>query len=443
MPINVFGNSSHDNNNKIDTSMFVQKHYLRTNYIESNLEEDIDLQNQFRIKNVPNPISIRDVCSKNYVDNLFNDPSIVKNNAHIDLKDRNITNCRFLSVNQLPQIDSHLTAKLYVDNSTDEVSLVRNNKDNDFANYNLTNINSITLNKQAENDNEVITKAYVDQFHQENERSRRDSGIDFCNESSDLVKNNQDNDLNDNKLTNIDSVKINRNPTLDNEVANKKYIDDELDKSTILRFNQTLENYLKVSVGNNTYNLTKYDKIQLTDTTIIRVGNVGRDVLPLWKILGNNKSGYFKANNFIKTTRSNSPTADSGATSIRPIGSAFMYVETSSNNNGSNVFVSWERTDIIQITNITFYYNRFSILTSESHKSMGRFRIQLLLEDNTWSTRYNIPKNDRYSNTSTDWTLLNLNFTVKNYGIKIIYDEIDTAHADMCFSNITITHSVF
>ena len=46
MPINVFGNSSHDKNNKIDTSLFVQKPYLRTIYIESNIEEDIDLKNQ-------------------------------------------------------------------------------------------------------------------------------------------------------------------------------------------------------------------------------------------------------------------------------------------------------------------------------------------------------------------------------------------------------------
>ena len=144
-----------------------------------------------------------------------------------------------------------MTAKLYVDNSIDKSSLVRNNKDNDFGNYNLTNINSITLNKQAENDNEVITKAYVDQLHQENERSRRDLGNDFYNESNDIVKNNQDNDINDNKLTNIDSITINRNPTSDNEVSNKKYIDVELDKNTIVRFNQTLENYLKVSVGND------------------------------------------------------------------------------------------------------------------------------------------------------------------------------------------------
>ena len=113
MPINVFGRSNSNNSEqKIDTSLFVQKPYLRTNYIEANIEEDIDLKNQFRIKNLPDPISIREAASKNYVDNLFNDPTIVKNDAHIDLNDRNITNRRFLSVNQLPQLDSHLTAKL-------------------------------------------------------------------------------------------------------------------------------------------------------------------------------------------------------------------------------------------------------------------------------------------------------------------------------------------
>ena len=104
------------------------------------------------------------------------------------MNDRNITNVRFIQVNQLPQIDSHLTVKLYVDNSIDEATLVRNNQDKDFGIYNLTNIISITSNKQGENDNEVITKAYVDQFHQENERSRRDVGLDFYEESSNLVK---------------------------------------------------------------------------------------------------------------------------------------------------------------------------------------------------------------------------------------------------------------
>ena len=250
MPIKVFGNSSNNSEQKIDTSLFVQKPYLRTNYRESNIEEDIDLKNQFRIKNIPDPIRIREAASKNYANNLFNDPSIIKNSEQIDLNDRNITNARVIQVNQSPHIDSHLTAKVYVDTEIDQSSLVRKNQDNDFGNYNLTNINSITSNTQAVNDNQVITKAYVDHFHQENERSRRDLDIDFYNESSDIVKNNQDNAFNDNKLTNINSIILNNNPTDNNHVSNKKYVDDEVDKNTILKFNQTLENYFKVSVGN-------------------------------------------------------------------------------------------------------------------------------------------------------------------------------------------------
>ena len=258
MPINVFGNSnSNDNGNKIDTSLIVQKPYLRTNYIESNIEEDINLKNQYRIKNVPDPVIITEACSKRYVDNLFMDPSIIKNSAHIDLNDRNITNCRFLSVNQLPQIDSHLTAKLYADNAIDESSLLRLDPDEKLD---LDNQDSIILNSALTSPKTIIeipTKAYIDSLHEENERSRRDLGIDFYDESNDLVKNNQDNDFNDNKLLNLDSVTVNRNPTLDNELSNKKYIDNELDKSTLVRFNQTLSNYLKVTVGNDTYNLSK------------------------------------------------------------------------------------------------------------------------------------------------------------------------------------------
>ena len=258
MPINVFGNSSSNSGNKIDTSLFVQKPYLRTNYIEANIEEDIDLKNQYRIKNLPDPLSITEACSKNYVDN-----------------------------------------------SIDESSLVRNNQDNNFSNNNLTNIISITLNKQAENNNEVITKAYVDQFHQENERSRRDLGIDFYNESSDLVKNNQDNDFNDNKLINIDSITINRNPTLDNEVSNKKYIDDELDKNTIVRFSQTLSNYLKVTVRGDIYHLTKYEKNYITDLTEMRAPNSGLYLFQKWKIICKDRNNNAKINNFIKSTKLN------------------------------------------------------------------------------------------------------------------------------------------
>ena len=131
-----------------------------------------------------------------------------------------------------------------------------------------------------------------------------------------------------------------------------------------------------MSVGNDKYNLTKYNKIQLTDTTTTKAGNTGGYLLAYWKIVCNDENNSGKIQIFIKSTKTNSPTAHSGATSLSPIGSAFMYIETNSNNHGSNVFVSWERTEIIHITNITFYYNRFSISANDNLKSMGIFRSQ-------------------------------------------------------------------
>ena len=172
---------------------------------------------------------------------MFNGASVQKNIVHIDLNDRSINNARFFQVNQLPQIDSHLTAKLYVDKAINEESSVRDIQDTDFNIYNLPNKNSITLNTQAVKDDQVITRAYVDQFHQENEQSRQDLGIDFSVESNDLLKNNQDNEFDFNKLTNLYSILVNRNPSSDNELANKKYVDESNNLEIKFIKNLTLE----------------------------------------------------------------------------------------------------------------------------------------------------------------------------------------------------------
>ena len=47
------------------------------------------------------------------------------------------------------------------------------------------------------------------------------------------------------------------------------------------------------------------------------------------------------------------------------------------------------------------------------------------------------------SDSPTQWTKLSLNFTEQNHGIKLIFDEIDSAHSGLCFSNISMTHSVY
>ena len=123
MPIDVFGNSSssYDNGNKIDTLLFVQKLYLRCNFIEANIEKDIDLKNQYRIKILPDPISIREATSKNYIDKKFNDPSIMKNTTHVDFNDKNLNNVQSIKVNSFPTFEEHLTPKYYVDQAISNI----------------------------------------------------------------------------------------------------------------------------------------------------------------------------------------------------------------------------------------------------------------------------------------------------------------------------------
>ena len=68
MPINLFGNNLHNSENKVDTSAFVRNKFLRNNYIESSIEEDIDIKNQFEIQNLEDSINNRYAASKNHVD---------------------------------------------------------------------------------------------------------------------------------------------------------------------------------------------------------------------------------------------------------------------------------------------------------------------------------------------------------------------------------------
>ena len=131
-------------------------------------------------------------------------------------------------------------------------------------------------------------------------------------------------DFNDSKLTNIEPITVNRSPSSIKEVSIKNYVDDSLGQGTMSKLNQTLENYLKVSVGNYTYNLTKYDKIQITDLTEIKFPNRGIDLLQKWYIKGNNDNNFSKNGKFLKSTITNSPTSFLGATSVPPSGSEFL-----------------------------------------------------------------------------------------------------------------------
>ena len=58
----------------------------------------------------------------------------------------------------------------------------------------------------------------------------------------------------------MDSIGVNRDPSLDNEGINGKYSENMSRDCSLLRFNQTRQNYLKVKVGESVFILKKNAK---------------------------------------------------------------------------------------------------------------------------------------------------------------------------------------
>ena len=69
-------------------------------------------KNQFRIKNLKDPISTRVTCSKTYVDNTFKD--------HIDFNGVKLDEIKFVKVKYQPTSNEHLTPNNYVDKAINE-----------------------------------------------------------------------------------------------------------------------------------------------------------------------------------------------------------------------------------------------------------------------------------------------------------------------------------
>ena len=68
-----------------------------SNSIESNIE-DIEWKNQYRNKTLPDPKSLGEASSENYIDIKFNDSSIIKKNTHVDFNKKNLNNVRLKKI---------------------------------------------------------------------------------------------------------------------------------------------------------------------------------------------------------------------------------------------------------------------------------------------------------------------------------------------------------
>ena len=76
--MNVFGSTSSTGSTNVDTTLFVQKPYLRTNYIESDMEEDIDMKQKFKIKNLVDPTNDFDAANKSYIDKNIDESTLLR-----------------------------------------------------------------------------------------------------------------------------------------------------------------------------------------------------------------------------------------------------------------------------------------------------------------------------------------------------------------------------
>ena len=150
----------------------VTKTYIRANYIESNLEEDIDMKNQFKILNLPNPTLLQDPATKYYVDNKtvdlvpnseFDNTTIVRTNKNNNFNGNRITGCESVYVNRDPQYDLELTTKRYTDTLIDESSIVRNNKENIFNKSISLNTDPTKQFDDYEIDN-IVPKSVITEF---------------------------------------------------------------------------------------------------------------------------------------------------------------------------------------------------------------------------------------------------------------------------------------
>ena len=111
---------------------------------------------------------------------------------------------------------------------------------------------------------ELPTQVYFDSLF-ENNRNRRDVST---------ALNDQDYDCANNKLMNLDSKSVKGDPNSDKKLANKNENDDKIDQRTLIRFNQALENYPRISTEDGVFNLKQINKY-ITDITVFKHPNQG------------------------------------------------------------------------------------------------------------------------------------------------------------------------
>ena len=69
-------------------------------------------------------------------------------------------------------------------------------------------------------------------------------------------------------------LRLMQNPVSNNELAFKKHGDESLGGGKNSKYNQTLQNYLKVSTRIDVFVLTEDDRIKITGTTLFKTPKI-------------------------------------------------------------------------------------------------------------------------------------------------------------------------
>ena len=139
----------------------------------------------------------------------------------------------------MPAVNEHFAAEYYVDraifNSLHESSMLKKDLKEELKPDKQDSKILISFLTSPKTIIEIPVKAFVHSLSGNN-RNRRDITTVFDD---------QDNDFDNNKLTNLAFVTINRAPIVDNDLATENYVDDSIRDGKILKFNKRLENISK------------------------------------------------------------------------------------------------------------------------------------------------------------------------------------------------------
>ena len=200
----------------------------------------------------------------------------------------------------------------------------------------------------------------------------------------------------------------------------------------LLKYVDKNHKYIKVNILNESYYLQTYKEELLLDHTSYTHPNTGNDLLPRWTLNTLDINGVKNNSSFFKSTNLHTPSSKTGMYESLKIR---MFIESSSPNFSidNSTFCSMERNDLSNVKHIYFRYGRYSDSSDSHPKVMLRMDIDIINNDQTYTTITSIEENTTYSQTwhNQGWLTMNLPISDDNKGVRFNFTQISQANCDM------------